>query len=169
MRELLSAEQIRKRVEQLADRINTDYSAEVLDVVCILKGAMIFVSDLIRQLNMHMRIHFIHVSSYGAQKLSSGTLSLHFSSPSELKDRHVLLIEDILDTGITLEFLLEHLKQEQPASLKSCVLLSKPARRRINIEADYTGFEIEDQFVVGYGLDFNELYRNLPYVAILEE
>jgi len=169
MRILLSEAQIQKRVEDLANQINADYGTEVVDVVCILKGAMIFVSDLIRQLNMHVRIHFIHVSSYGAQKQSSGTLSLHFSSPSELKDRHVLLIEDILDTGVTLEFLLEHLKQEQPASLKSCVLLSKPSRRRINIEADYTGFEIEDRFVVGYGLDFNELYRNLPYVAVLEE
>jgi hypoxanthine phosphoribosyltransferase len=168
MRELLSAEQIQLRVDQLAQQINADYSTEVLDIVTILKGAMIFSSDLVRRLKMHVRIHFIHVSSYEALK-SSGTLSLHFSSPSQLKDRHVLLIEDILDTGITMEFLVEHLKQEQPASLKSCVLLSKPSRRRIHILADYTGFEIEDKFVVGYGLDFNELYRNLPYIAILEE
>ena len=168
MRILLSEAQIQKRVEDLANQINADYPTEVVDVVCILKGAMIFVSDLIRHLNMHVRIHFIHVSSYGAQKQSSGTLSLHFSSTSELKGRHVLLIEDILDTGVTLEFLLEHLKQEEPASLKSCVLLSKPAQRRINIEAEYTGFEIEDQFVVGYGLDFNELYRNLPCIAVID-
>lgn len=169
MRKLITAEQIQERVAQLASQINGDYSTEIVDVICILKGGMIFASDLIRRLNMHVRVHFIHVSSYGAQKQSLGTLSLHFSSPSELKDRHILLIEDILDTGITLEFLREHLKQEEPASLKSCVLLSKPARRRTNIEADYTGFEIEDHFVVGYGLDFNELYRNLPYVAVLEE
>src|ERR1044071_750638 len=141
MRELLSAEQIQIRVDQLSDQMNRDYSAEVLDVVCVLKGALIFTSDLIRRLKMQQRIHFIHVSSYGAQKQSSGTLSLHFSSPSQLKGRHVLLIEDILDTGITLEFLLEHLKQEEPASLKSCILLSKPSRRRVDIVADYTGFQ----------------------------
>jgi len=164
---LLSEEQILRRVEDLANQINQDYGSRTLDVLCILKGSLFFSADLIRLLAMPVRIHFIQVSSYGASQESSGTVSFHFSSSSELEDRHVLLIEDILDTGITLEFLLQHLKQQKPASLRTCVLLNKASRRKVDVHPGYTGFEIEDLFVVGYGLDYNELYRNLPYVAVL--
>lgn len=164
---LISEEQIQNRIRELADQINEDYTSEILDVLCILKGALFFSADLIRRLTVPVRIHFIQLGSYGSSTESSGTVSFHFSSSSELKDRHVLIVEDILDTGITFEFLLEHLKVLNPASLKSCVLLNKRSRRKIDVKPDYTGFEIQDQFVVGYGLDFNELYRNLPYVAVL--
>lgn len=168
MRELISEAQIQAKVEELAAQINSDYGTQPLEIVCILKGAMIFGSDLVRRLKMPVRIHLIHISSYEDGKESSGTVSIHFSSSSEYRNLHVLVIEDILDTGLTLEFVMEHLRQQLPASLKSCVLLNKPSRRRVRIEANYTGFVIEDQFVVGYGLDFNEQYRNLPYIAVMD-
>jgi len=166
-RPLLSEEQILNRVNELAAKINKDYESHTLDVVCVLKGSLVFTADLIRRLTIPVRIHFLQVSSYGAALKSSGTVSFHLSSQSKLEHRHVLVLEDILDTGITFEFLLQHLEQLNPSSMKTCVLLNKSARRKVAVPVDYTGFEIEDHFVVGYGLDYNELYRNLPHVAVL--
>jgi hypoxanthine phosphoribosyltransferase len=164
---LLTEEEIQNRVQELADKINTEYKGITVDILCILKGSLVFAADLIRRLTIPLRIHFMQVRSYGRHTESTGTVHLHFSSDYELKECDVLLVEDILDTGITLEFVQEHLKQKNLKSLRTCVLLDKPARRKVNIRPDYVGFEIADHFVVGYGLDFKEFGRNLPYIGIL--
>lgn len=166
---LFTEDEIQQRVRELADKLNEDYSHGSLDIICVLKGAMFFVSDLSRQLTMPVRLHFLQVSSYGDEAESRGTVNLRFSSVSEdLVNRNVLLIEDILDTGITLDYLLRQLKEENPFSLRTCVLLDKPSRRRIDVRADYVGFVIEEHFVIGYGLDYQEFGRNLNYIAILD-
>ena len=166
---LIPEEKIQERIAAVASSINRDYSDRAVDVICILKGSLIFTSDLIRKLTIPVRLHFVQVSSYGDETESSGTVNLHFSSVSEdLKDRDVLLVEDVLDTGITLDYLIKQLKEERPATLKTCVLLDKPSRRKLNITADYVGFEIADNFVIGYGLDYRELGRNLRYIAELD-
>ena len=139
-----------------------------MDIVCILKGAQFFVADLTRQLIVPTRFHFIQVSSYGNEANTSGTVNLQLSSVMDLQGCNVLLVEDILDTGITMEYLVSHLKQQRPESLKLCVLLDKTMRRRIEIQPDYSGFRIQDHFVIGYGLDFREFGRNLPYIAVLD-
>jgi hypoxanthine phosphoribosyltransferase len=164
---LLTEEQIQNRVQELAEKINAEYEGITVDILCILKGSLVFAADLIRRLTIPIRIHFMQVRSYGSNTQSTGTVHLHFSSDYELKQCDVLLVEDILDTGITLEFVQEHLKEKNLKSLRTCVLLDKPARRKVNIRADYVGFKIEDHFVVGYGLDFKEFGRNLPYIGIL--
>lgn len=164
---LLTEEQIQNRVQELADKINADYQGITVDILCILKGSLVFAADLIRRLTFPIRIHFMQVRSYGSHTQTTGTVHLRFSSDYELKQCDVLLVEDILDTGITLEFVQEHLKQKDLKRLKTCVLLDKPARRKVNIKPDYVGFEIEDHFVVGYGLDFQEFGRNLPYIGVL--
>jgi hypoxanthine phosphoribosyltransferase len=166
---LFSAEKIADRIGVLAGDINRDYADHTLDIICILKGGVIFLSDLIRKLTVPVRVHFVQVSSYGDETISSGTVTLHFSSVSEnLDSKQVLIVEDILDTGITLDYLVKQLKEEHPGSLKTCVLLDKPSRRKLNISADYVGFEIPDHFVIGYGLDYKDLGRNLPYIAELD-
>lgn len=166
---LISEEKIQERIAAVASSIDRDYADRAVDVICILKGSLIFTSDLIRKLTIPVRLHFVQVSSYGDETESSGTVNLHFSSVSEdLKDRDVLLVEDVLDTGITLDYLIKQLKEERPATLKTCVLLDKPSRRKLNITADYVGFEIADNFVIGYGLDYRELGRNLRYIAELD-
>jgi hypoxanthine phosphoribosyltransferase len=163
---LYSQEQIAAMVRKLADQINQDYQAETIDVLIILKGSFVFAADLIRLLKAPVRVHFMMISSYASTE-SSGTVTFHFSSPSRLENCNVLILEDILDTGITLQFLLQHVSEQKPTSLRTCVLLNKPSRRRIDIRPDYVGFELEDHFVVGYGLDYQELYRSLPYIALL--
>ncbi len=166
---LIPEEKIQERIAAVAASVNRDYEGRTLDIICILKGGLIFLSDLIRNLTIPVRIHFVQVSSYGNETETSGTVNLHFSSVSEdLEGRHVLLVEDILDTGITLDYLIKQLKEERPASLKTCVLLDKPSRRKLKILADYVGFEIKDNFVIGYGLDYQELGRNLRYIAELD-
>lgn len=166
---LISEERIGERVRQIADQLNQDYAGKDLDVICVLKGSIIFVADLLRCLTVPVRLHFLHVSSYGEDSESSGTISLHFSSVTEdLLNRNVLVVEDILDTGITMDYLLKQLREEKPASLKICVLLDKPSRRKVGIKADYAAFDIDDHFVIGYGLDFRELGRNLRYIAVLD-
>lgn len=165
---LISEEQIRQRVRQLADQLSKDYSDVTLDVICVLKGALFFVADLAREMESPVRIHFLQVSSYGNASESSGKAKLHFSASVDLQDRHILLVEDILDTGITLDYLLKHLREKKPRSLKTCVLLDKPSRRRVNVTPDYYGFQIPDEFVIGYGLDYREFGRNLRYIAVLD-
>ena len=165
---LLSETQISERLDELANSINHDYQGRTVDVICILKGSLIFAADLIRRLTFPLRLHFIQVRSYTTGTESSGTVHLHFTSTFELEKCDILLLEDIVDTGITLQFVLEHLRLKGAQSLKTCVLLDKPSRRKVDLRPDYAGFEIEDRFVVGYGLDLNEFGRNMPYVAILE-
>jgi hypoxanthine phosphoribosyltransferase len=163
---LLTEDQLQARIRELAAQLNHDYSEKTLDILCVLKGSLFFAADLIRQLKMPVHVHFLQVRSYDAGTKSSGTVHLQFTSEFELANRDVLVLEDILDTGITFEFLLKHLKQKKPRSLKTCVLLDKPGRRKVQAQVDYRGFEIENVFVIGYGLDYNELGRNLPYVAV---
>ena len=166
---LISEKQIDSRLTELAAQLNKDYENRELDVICILKGSIIFAADLVRCLTMPLRIHFLQVSSYGDDVETSGTINLRFSSVTEdLLGRNVLIVEDILDTGITMDYLLKQLREENPESLKVCVLVDKPSRRKVGVRADYVGFEIEDHFVFGYGLDFQELGRNLRYIGLLD-
>ena len=165
---LIERELIQKRVAQIARKVQRDYAGRELVIVALLNGTVMFLADLIRHLELPLRLDFIGVSSYG-QGTASG--ELHFTKELKLdvRGRHVLLVDDILDTGKTLRRVTEKLKMMAPRSLKSCVLLDKKARRVERIEAHYVGFEIPDFFVVGYGMDFAERYRNLPFVGVLKE
>lgn len=165
---LITEEQIQHRVRELAEDLNKEYRGKSLDIVSVLKGAMIFTSDLIRLLEMDVRIHFLQALSYSSGTESSETVNLHFTSVFDIRDCDVLLVEDILDTGITLDYLVKHLKENAPGSIRICVLLDKPDRRKLNIQADYVGFQIPDDFVIGYGLDYLEYGRQLKYIGVLD-
>ncbi len=165
---LLSRQQIESIVKELADRISKDYDQKELVLVCILKGAFIFLSDLIRRLRMPLQVDFVRLASYGTGMKSSGRIEITKDVETPLEGKDVLIIEDIIDSGRTLLFLKERLSLANPRSLKVCALFDKKTRREVEIEGDYIGREIEDIFIVGYGIDFNEAYRNLPeiyYVA----
>lgn len=164
---LFSAQQIRERVAQLGREISRDYRDRELLLIGILKGAVVFMADLARELTIPAAFDFMAVSSYGAATESSGVVRILKDLDLSLENRHVLIVEDIVDTGLTLHYLYEHLQARGPASLKICVLLDKPERRKIEVPVHYRGFQIPDHFVVGYGLDYDETYRNLPYIAVL--
>ena len=165
---LISEEAIRQRIVELAAKINQDYKGKSITLVCALKGAMIFMADLCRRIEVPVDFDFIGTSSYGDNISSSGKVQLTKDLDFDPAGKHVLLVEDILDTGHTLNFLRQHIVAMEPASFKVCCLLDKPDRRLIHdIEADYIGFSIPDQFVVGYGLDYAQRYRNLPYIGVL--
>ncbi len=165
---LLSEEEIALKVKEIADQINKDYQGKEIVCICILKGAVIFFGNLVKNLNMPLSFDFMIVSSYSSGTVSSGKLDIKKDLEQDIRGKHVLIIEDILDTGNTLKKLKEELLTREPASLKLCSLLDKPSRRTADIECDYTGFEIPDEFVVGYGLDFDEKYRHLPYIGVLK-
>ena len=166
---LLTADRIQTRVRALARDIERDYPAgEVLHLVAVLKGAFMFLSDLSRAMTRPVTLDFIAVSSYADADRSSGEVRLLKDVDSSLHDRHVIIVEDIVDTGLTLAYLLNLLRARAPRSLKTACLLSKPSRRLVDVAVDYVGFEIEDRFVVGYGLDRGDRFRHLPYVAVLE-
>jgi hypoxanthine phosphoribosyltransferase len=167
-RVLLSAEELRAGVQRLAAAIDADYAGRDPLLVFVMKGALVFVSDLIRALHSDFVIDFMVVSSYGAGTASSGSVRIVADLKEEIRDRDVLLVEDIIDTGLTLTEVIKHLRVRRPASLEVCALLSKPARRHVEIEARYVGFVIPDEFVVGYGLDCDDRYRGLPYLGVLE-
>ena len=169
IRQLLSAERIQQRVTEVAREISRDYAGRELVVVGILKGSWIFLADLVRRIDVPVIIDFMTVSSYGVSTKTSGVVKIVMDLKCALEGRHVLLVEDILDSGLTLRFLLENLRARKPASLKVCVLMDKPARRKVRIKADYVGFEVPDRFVVGYGADVAERFRNLPYVGYIPE
>ncbi len=166
---LISAETINARIAELAAEISADY-AHVDDIllVGVLKGSVIFMSDISRALTHPHELGFMAVSSYGASTKSSGVVQILLDLRNNIADKHVLIIEDIIDSGRTLAYLRELLSAREPASLKICTLLNKPSRREVAVPVDYIGFDIPDEFVVGYGLDFNELYRNIPYIAVLK-
>jgi hypoxanthine phosphoribosyltransferase len=164
---LIDAKAIGERVRELGRRITSDYRGKTPHVVAILKGACLFHADLIREIELDLTVDFIAVGSYGASTASSGEVRLLKDLEQSIGGRDVLLVEDILDTGITLNYLLRILSSRGPGSLKVAALLSKPSRRKIDVPADYVGFEIPDAFVVGYGLDFEERYRNLPDIRRL--
>jgi len=168
MRTLLSAQQIQDRVRVLAADIHRDHPYGV-HLVCVLKGAFVFLSDLARALPGDCSLDFMAVSSYGASTESSGQVRLIKDLDSSLDGRDVVIVEDIVDTGLTLTYLQEILNARSPRRLRTACLLSKPSRRKVDVKVDYVGFTIEDEFVVGYGLDFGERYRNLPYIGVLEQ
>lgn len=161
----LSAADIEGRVRALGREIHNDYCGETLHLICVLNGAFMFISDLVRALDTPLTIDFLSVSSYGSRTESSGEVRLTKDLDQSLKNKHVVLVEDIVDTGLTVQYLLNYLWGRNPLSLKVATLLSKPSRRVVEVPLDYVGFEIEDAFVYGYGLDVAHLYRNLPFVT----
>ena len=169
MKFLLRKEDIERKVEELAKEIKREYEGKNPILIGVLKGSFIFLSDLIRRLDFPLEVDFVEVSSYGMGKESSGKIRVRKGIRSDIKNRHVLIVEDIVDTGLTTKYLIESLKKKKPASIKLCSLLSKPSRRKVHVDIDFLGFEIPDKFVVGYGLDFAEKYRNLPYITEVEE
>ena len=166
---LFSRAAIQKRVQELAGQISGDYAGHELVVIGILKGAFIFMADLIREIRIPCNIDFVRVASYDASSESSGKVVMTKDIETSIKGRDILIVEDIVDTGLTLQYLIEWLKERNPHSLKICVFLDKRKRRKVSFEADYVGFTIDDGFVVGYGLDFNEQYRFFPDVYVIEE
>jgi len=165
---LLSEEQIRERVKELGAQIAGDYQGEKLVLVCVLKGSFVFTADLARAIDSLLRIEFLGVQSYGEGTESSGVVQITQDLTKSIEGEHVLLVEDIVDTGLTIAHLLDLFRTRKPASVKVCALLHKPARTRIEVPIDYLGFTIEDKFVVGYGLDWAQRYRNLPFIGVVE-
>jgi hypoxanthine phosphoribosyltransferase len=161
---LFSREEIASIVRGLAEQISRDYRDRELVLVCILKGAFMFLSDLVRDLQIHVKIDFVRLASYGSGTKSSGSIEITKDIELPIEGKDVLIIEDIVDSGRTLQFLKDRLSLANPRSVKICALLDKKARREVEIEVDYLGKEVEDVFVVGYGIDFNEAYRNLPEI-----
>lgn len=167
---LVSRDEIASKVAELGRLITRDYKGKELLCVGILKGAFIFMSDLVRQINVPgLSIDFMAVSSYGAATHTSGVVQIIKDLDQSIDGRHILIVEDIIDTGLTLKYLMENIRSRQPASLKVCTLLDKPDRRKVTIEPDYNGFQIPDRFVVGYGLDYSEQFRQLPYIGVLRK
>jgi hypoxanthine phosphoribosyltransferase len=166
---LLSREQIAARVAELGQRITRDFAGQSILLIGVLKGACLFLGDLARQIQLDATFDFIAVKSYGTQKQSTGEVQLIKDVTTPIQNQNVILVEDILDTGLTMTFLKKMLMTRQPNMLKTATLLDKPSRRVLPIEADYVGFEIPDKFVIGYGLDYAERYRNLPDICVLEE
>ncbi len=165
---LVSEGAIAAKVRELGARITSDYRGKNVVLVSILKGALPFLADLMRQVELPLALDFLEVSSYGASTESSGVVRILKDLANPIEGRDVLVVEDILDTGNTLAFVVDHLRSQHPASVRLCTLLDKPARRLVPIEIDYRGFEIPDEFVVGYGLDYAERYRNLPFIGVLK-
>lgn len=167
---LLDADTIQSRIKELGRQIEADYpESEEIHMVCVLKGGFVFMSDLVRSMTARVTLDFIAVSSYGAGTKSSGEVRFQKDLDTSLEGRHVIVVEDIVDTGLTLKYLQEILRSRAPKSLKTACLLSKPSRRKVVVPVEYIGFTIEDKFVVGYGLDYAGRYRNLPYIAMFQE
>jgi len=169
LRVLLSSEEIEARVKELATEIRGSYQDKHPLLIGVLKGSFMFMADLIRRLDFPLEVDFIRLSSYGGGTESSGRIKVGHTLRSPIKGRHVLVIEDIVDTGLTISFLLDYLRKKKPASLKLCALTDKPSRRRVPLDIDYLGFTVPDKFLVGYGLDWDEKFRYLPDICFIEE
>lgn len=165
---LLTEEEIHQRVKEMGALITKDYEGKELVIIGVLKGSVVFYSDLVREIDAEPVFDFIAVSSYGAGTKSSGVVRFLKDTDTSIENKHVLIVEDIVDTGLTLAYLCNNFKTRRPASLKICCLLDKPSRRKNEIVPDYKGFEIPDEFVVGYGLDYNGKYRNLKDICVLK-
>ncbi len=161
---LFSRDDIQKRVRELGLQLTEDYKDKKLMVVSLLKGSFIFTSDLVREIDANVKIAFMATSSYGNSEESSGNVNILYDINEEINGYDVLVVDDIADTGLTMKNILNHLRSKRPNSIKSCVLLDKPTRRKTELEADYVGFTIPDKFIVGYGLNYGDYYRNVPYV-----
>jgi hypoxanthine phosphoribosyltransferase len=166
---LVPAEELVRRVHELAEQVSSDYEGKDLVLIGVLKGAVFFLSDLMRQLTVPCEVDFMAVASYGSATKSSGVVRILKDLDAVIEGRDVLIVEDIVDSGLTLQYLLRNLAGRNPRSLEVCALLIKPERRKVELETRYVGFEIPDRFAIGYGLDHAERYRNLPYVAALRQ
>lgn len=167
---LIDEEKLHKRVDEIAAQIESEYKGKEIILICILKGSVFFTVDLAKRINGDVKIEFIRVSSYNEGTESSGEIKMKLDLKDSIKGKDVIVVEDIIDTGRTLSYLIKYLKMKKPNSLKLCALLDKPERRiKKDVKVDYTGFQIPDEFVVGYGLDVDEKYRNLPYVGYIEQ
>ena len=164
---LISEAAIQNRVRQIAEQINNDYNGSSIYLICVLKGAFMFFTDLCRYIKVPCECGFMAVSSYGNAQKSTGKVKITKDLDEDIEGKNVIILEDIVDTGITLDFLKEYISTRKPKNVKICSLLSKPSCRKIAIDINYLGFEIEDKFVIGYGLDYEQYYRNLPYVAVV--
>ena len=161
---LFSEEQISTRIKELGEVISKDYQGKNLYVLSLLRGSFVYAADLVRAIDLNVKVGFMTTSSYGHSETSSGTVKVVNDIPDNIEGWDVLIVDDIVDTGITMDYVVKHVKNLKPASVKTCVLLDKPSRRKVEIKPDYCCFEIEDVFVVGYGLNYGDFYRNIPYV-----
>ena len=168
LRVLLSEDEIREKVRELGGKITADYKNSNLMLVTVLKGAVVFLADLMRQIDVPAEIDFMVVSSYGSGVKSSGVVKIVKDLDVPLAGKDILIVEDILDSGLTLSYIKELLESRGPRSIRIATLLDKPSRRKVDLQADYIGFSVPDEFVIGYGLDYDEKYRNLPYIGILK-
>ena len=164
---LLSEKEVDDRIQAIGEQISRDYAGKQVHLICVLKGGSFFLCELAKRISVPVSLDFMSVSSYGSETKSSGVVKIIKDLDEPIKGKDVLVIEDIVDSGRTLSYLMEMLKDRGPASLKLCTLLDKPDRRVIDVPVDYTGFEIPDEFVVGYGLDYDQRYRNLPYIGVI--
>ncbi|EHN11451.1 Hypoxanthine-guanine phosphoribosyltransferase [Patulibacter medicamentivorans] len=164
---LIQSDDLQRRVADIGAEISRDYEGREILLVCVLKGAVLFVADLMRELTIPCQVDFMAVSSYGSATRSSGVVRILKDLDKPIEGQHVLIVEDIIDSGLTLQYLLRNLRSRNPASLEVCSLLTKPSRREVDLPIRYTGFELPDRYAVGYGLDLAQRYRNLPYVAAL--
>lgn len=168
-RPIVTQEQMRTRIRELGRQISADYAGRDLVLVGVLKGAYAFYADLARAIRIPVRVDFIVVASYGSRSKTSGKVKLVTELTEDIKGRDVLLVEDIVDSGLTVQHLVNSLARKKPRSIKVCTLLSKPDRRQVDVQVEYVGFKIPNQYVVGYGLDYRQKYRNLPYLAVLDQ
>ena len=165
---LLSEEEVDKKIKELGEQISKDYEGKEVHLVCVLKGGSFFMCELAKRITVPVSLDFMSVSSYGGDTKSSGVVKIVKDLDEPLAGKNVLVVEDIIDSGRTLSYLLELLKDRKPESLKLCTLLDKPERRVVDVDIDYTAFQVPDEFVVGYGLDYDQKYRNLPYIGVVE-
>lgn len=168
IRVLVSEEEVDKRIKEIGEQISKDYEGQEVHVICVLKGGVFFMCELAKRISLPLSMDFMSVSSYGNEKQSSGVVKIVKDLDEALEGKNVIIVEDIIDSGRTLSYLVEILKKRNPKSLKICTLLDKPERRVTDVKVDYVGFNIPDEFVVGYGLDYAQKYRNLPFIGVVE-
>lgn len=166
---LLTEQEVDAKIQEIGERISRDYAGKQVHLVCVLKGGVFFMCELAKRITLPVSMDFMSVSSYGSETKSSGVVRIVKDLDEPLKDKDVIVVEDIVDSGRTLSYLLEMLRDRGPKSLALCTLLDKPERRVMDVTVDYTGFQIPDEFVVGYGLDYDQIYRNLPYIGVVEQ
>jgi hypoxanthine phosphoribosyltransferase len=165
---MLTEEEVDARIKQIGEQISKDYEGKSVHLICVLKGGSFFMCELAKRITVPVSFDFMSVSSYGGDTKSSGVVKIVKDLDESIKDKEVIIVEDIIDSGRTLSYLIELLGQRSPKSIKLCTLLDKPDRRVVDVKVDYIGFEIPDEFVVGYGLDYDQRYRNLPYIGVIE-
>ena len=166
---LITETELQEKVKQLGEQISKDYEGKYPVLICILKGGIVFLSDLMKNITTHVQLDFMSLSSYGDSTKSSGVVKIKKDIDADISNRDVIIVEDIVDSGLTLKYLDDYFVQHNPASVKICTLLDKPKAHKINLKIDYVGFEVGNEFVVGYGLDYAQKYRNLPYIGILKK